>query len=112
MNAVKEEEEIVYEVAVVVPKRNLKEENEEYDCVEVLVNEFRNVGLVVDRVLGLSDEFIKLGAPLETLGRAAAKLGMKKPTHIDGSLTFLSALVKDTKYWEGNGAPCSLPWKL
>ncbi|OMO70883.1 Anoctamin/TMEM 16 [Corchorus capsularis] len=88
MNAVKEEEEIVYEVAVVVPKRNLKEENGEYDCVEVLVNEFRNVGLVVDRVLGLSDEFIKLGAPLETLGRAAAKLGMKKPTHIGIELQF------------------------
>ena len=54
------EDQIVYEIAVVVPKRNLKEENEGYDCVEVLVNEFRNVGLVVERVLGLSDEFIKV----------------------------------------------------
>ncbi|XWS18908.1 hypothetical protein CRYUN_Cryun32bG0085200 [Craigia yunnanensis] len=82
------EDQIVYEIAVVVPKRNLKEENEGYDCVEVLVNEFRNVGLVVERVLGLSDEFIKLAAPLETLGKAAAKLQMKKPTHIGIDLQF------------------------
>ncbi|MBA0840437.1 hypothetical protein Goarm_003019, partial [Gossypium armourianum] len=34
--------------------------NKGYDCVEVLVNEFRNVGLIVERVLGLSDEFIKV----------------------------------------------------
>ncbi|XVE88756.1 hypothetical protein DITRI_Ditri19aG0094400 [Diplodiscus trichospermus] len=82
------EDEIVYEIAVVVPKRNLKEVNEEYDCVEILVNEFRNVGLVVERVLGLSDEFIKLAAPLETLGKAAAKLQMKKPTRIGIDLQF------------------------
>ncbi|XWS16255.1 hypothetical protein CRYUN_Cryun34aG0069300 [Craigia yunnanensis] len=87
MNGV-EEDQIVYEIAVVVPKRNLKEENEGYDCVEVLVNEFRNVGLVAERVLGLSDEFIKLATPLETLGKAAAKLQMKKPTHIGIDLQF------------------------
>ncbi|EOY27034.1 Uncharacterized protein TCM_028984 isoform 1 [Theobroma cacao] len=82
------EDQIVFEIAVVVPKRNLKEENEGYDCVEVLVNEFRNVGFVVERVIGLSDEFIKLAAPLETLGRAAAKLHMKKPTRIGIDLQF------------------------
>ncbi|XVE51980.1 hypothetical protein DITRI_Ditri02bG0083100 [Diplodiscus trichospermus] len=82
------EDQIVYEIAVVVPKRNLRQENEGYDCVEVLVNEFRNVGLVVERVLGLSDEFIKLAAPLETLGKAAAKLQMKKPTPIGIDLQF------------------------
>lgn len=81
MNGVPEDL-IVYEIAVVVPKRNLNEENKGYDCVEVLVNEFRNVGLIVERVLGLSDEFIKLAAPLETLGRVAAKMQMKKTTHI------------------------------
>ncbi|XP_022723977.1 anoctamin-like protein At1g73020 [Durio zibethinus] len=82
------EDQIVYEIAVVVPKRNVKEDNDGFDCVEVLVNEFRNVGLVVERVLGLSDEFIKLAAPLETLGTAAAKLQMKKPTHIGIDLQF------------------------
>ncbi|XVF74450.1 hypothetical protein PTKIN_Ptkin13bG0111300 [Pterospermum kingtungense] len=82
------DEQIVYEIAVVVPKRNLKEENEGCDCVEVLVNELRDVGLVVERVLGLSEEFIKLAAPLETLGKAAAKLQMKKPTHIGIDLQF------------------------
>ncbi|MBA0748936.1 hypothetical protein Gogos_002910 [Gossypium gossypioides] len=81
MNGVPEDL-IVYEIALVVPKRNLNEENKGYDCVEVLVNEFRNVGLIVERVLGLSDEFIKLAAPLETLGRVAAKMQMKKTTHI------------------------------
>ncbi|KAK8594941.1 hypothetical protein V6N13_015851 [Hibiscus sabdariffa] len=82
MNGVEEEDPIVYEIAVVVPRRNLKLENEGYDCVEVLVNEFRNVGFVVERVFGLHDEFIKLAAPLETLGRVAARLNMKKTTHI------------------------------
>ncbi|XP_022715088.1 anoctamin-like protein At1g73020 [Durio zibethinus] len=82
------EDQIVYEIAVVVPKRNLKEENKGYDCVEVLVNELMDVGLLVERVHGLSDEFIKLAAPLETLGKAAAKLQMKKPTHIGIDLQF------------------------
>lgn len=87
MNGVPEDL-IVYEIALVVPKRNINEENKCYDCVEVLVNEFRNVGLIVERVLGLSDEFIKLAAPLETLGRVAAKMQMKKTTHIGIDLQF------------------------
>ncbi|XVF86771.1 hypothetical protein PTKIN_Ptkin18bG0069600 [Pterospermum kingtungense] len=99
------EDQIVYEIgiAVLVPKKNLKEENEGYDCVEVLVKEFRNVGLVVERVLGLSDEFIKLGAPLETLGKAAAKLQMKKPTHIGIDLQFEWEEV-EAFVWQSDGS--------
>ncbi|KAE8720043.1 Anoctamin-like protein [Hibiscus syriacus] len=88
MNGIEEEDPIVYEIAVVVPRRNLKLENEGYDCVEVLVNEFGNVGFIVERVLGLHDEFIKLAAPLETLGIVAARLHMKKTTHIGVDLPF------------------------
>ncbi|XP_039017112.1 anoctamin-like protein At1g73020 [Hibiscus syriacus] len=82
MNGIEEEDPIVFEIAVVVPRRNLKLENEGYDCVEFLVNEFRNVCFFVDRVLGLHDEFIKLAAPLETLGIVAARLHMTKTTPI------------------------------
>lgn len=85
-----EEEQTAFEIGVVVPKRNVKAEEDEEacDCVEVLVNEFRKVGLVVERVPGVVDEFIKLAAPLETLGRAAAELQIKKRTQIGMDLQF------------------------
>ncbi|KAB1218457.1 hypothetical protein CJ030_MR3G026337 [Morella rubra] len=83
-----EEEQTPFEIGVVVPKRNAKEESEASDCVEVLVDEFRNVGLIVERVQGIADEFIKLAAPMESLGRAAARLQLKKRTHIGIDLQF------------------------
>ncbi|CAK7356812.1 unnamed protein product [Dovyalis caffra] len=136
-----EEEQTAFEICVVVPRRNVKEEEDETcDCVEFLVEELRNVGFIVEEVLGLTDEFIKvsfisltgvrydgkfehgdslrtanefpmpfmnlaiacssnvpylccllneeLAAPLETLGRAAAQLQMKKPTYIGMDLQF------------------------
>lgn len=86
MNGI-EEEQTAFEIGVVVPKRN-EEENEDFDCVKVLVDEFRKVGLFVERVQGVADEFIKLAAPLETLGRAAAELQLKKRTHIGMDLQF------------------------
>lgn len=55
------EEQTAFEIGVVIPKRIVKEEDEKCDCIEVLVKEFRDVGLVVERVLGLTDEFIKVG---------------------------------------------------
>lgn len=54
------EEEPVYEIAVAVPKRRGKEGDESEDCVEVLVDEFRKVGLITERVVGIADEFIKV----------------------------------------------------
>lgn len=54
-------ERIVHEVAMVVPKRIREEEEEEGDCVEVLVTELKKRGMVVDRVVGLADEFLKVG---------------------------------------------------
>ncbi|XP_044494970.1 anoctamin-like protein At1g73020 isoform X2 [Mangifera indica] len=83
-----EEEEIVYEIGVVVPKRNVIEGKESRDCVEILEAEFRKVGLIVNKVSGVSDEFIRVAAPLETLGRAAAQMQMRKPTHIGMDLQF------------------------
>ncbi|KAF9616997.1 hypothetical protein IFM89_033067 [Coptis chinensis] len=80
-----EEKQTGFEIGVVVSK---KEGNESFECVEFLVLEFNNVGLVIERVVGLSEEFIKVAAPLETLGRAAAELQIKKPTYIGMDLQF------------------------
>lgn len=45
-----------FEVAIVVTKNRDKEGD---DCVEFLVWEFKTAGLIVERVRGISDEFIK-----------------------------------------------------
>ncbi|KAG1346397.1 anoctamin-like protein [Cocos nucifera] len=81
-------EEPVFEVAIVVPKKREKEGDENRDCVEFLVQELKTAGLIVERVCGLSDEFIKLAAPQETLGRAATELQIKKLTYIGMELQF------------------------
>ncbi|KAJ0986566.1 hypothetical protein J5N97_004922 [Dioscorea zingiberensis] len=65
-----------------VPKKREKEKDESSGCVEFLVEELKKIGLIVERVNGVSDEFLKLAAPLlETLGRAASELQMKKLTY-------------------------------
>ncbi|CAH9066613.1 unnamed protein product [Cuscuta epithymum] len=74
-----------FEIAVVVPK---KDDDQSFECVEVLVEEFQKVGLIVDRVVGLQNEYIKLAASLHILGQAAAELRMKKRTHIGVDLQF------------------------
>ncbi|XP_028068673.1 anoctamin-like protein At1g73020 isoform X2 [Camellia sinensis] len=88
MNGDGEEEQTAFEIAVVVPRRAGKQGDESYDCVEFLVDVFRKAGLIVDRVIGFQEEFIKLAAPLETLGRAAAELQLKKRTHFGMDLPF------------------------
>lgn len=55
-----EEEQTAFEIAVVVPKRNVEEENEDCNCWKVLVDEFTKVGLIFERVQGVADEFIKV----------------------------------------------------
>lgn len=55
-----DEEQTAFEIGVVVPKRVVKPGDECYNCVEVLVNEFNKVGLIVDRVIGMQYEFIKV----------------------------------------------------
>ncbi|MCL7036085.1 hypothetical protein MKW94_024605 [Papaver nudicaule] len=89
------EEQTGFEILIVVPKKNLKEgrmddddEEEEEDCVHVLVSEMKKLGLIVERVVGLAEEFIKVAAPLETLGRAAAEMEVKKLTYIGMELQF------------------------
>ncbi|XP_061356624.1 anoctamin-like protein At1g73020 [Gastrolobium bilobum] len=82
-------EEPAFEIGVVIPRRVVQEKDESSsDCARVLVEEFTKVGFVVERVIGIADEFIKLAAPLETLGRAAAELQIKKRTHIGMDLQF------------------------
>jgi len=53
-------EERVFEMGVVIPKRVIQEEDESCDCAHVLVKEFENVGFEVERVIGIADEFIKV----------------------------------------------------
>ncbi|RRT82969.1 hypothetical protein BHE74_00005118 [Ensete ventricosum] len=48
-----------FEVAIVVPKKREKERDDTADCVEFLVRELERAGLIVERVHGISDEFIK-----------------------------------------------------
>ncbi|XP_022853713.1 anoctamin-like protein At1g73020 [Olea europaea var. sylvestris] len=89
MSGNEREEEIVFEICVVVPKKSEKQGDESsLDCVEVLADEFKKGGLIVERVIGLQNEFIKLSAPLEILGKAAAELQFTKRTHIGMDLPF------------------------
>ncbi|WOH04025.1 hypothetical protein DCAR_0623430 [Daucus carota subsp. sativus] len=83
-----EEEQTYFEIGVVVPKRFGRLGDDKYDCVEVLVDEFNRVGFIVDRVTGMQYEFIKLAAPVEVLGRAAAELQLKKQTRIGVDVLF------------------------
>ncbi|KAL3528652.1 hypothetical protein ACH5RR_007974 [Cinchona calisaya] len=82
------EEDPVFEIGIVVPKRDDKQEIDGHDCIEVLVEEFRKMGLIVERVIGLQNEFLKLAAPIKILGKAAAELQLKKQTHIGVDLQF------------------------
>ncbi|KMZ58976.1 Anoctamin-like protein [Zostera marina] len=79
-----------FEVGIVVPKK--KEWNfsrvRGFHCVDSMVMELEKVGLMVERIQGISDEFIKIAAPVETMGRAAAKLQLKKMTSIGMDLQF------------------------
>lgn len=63
MNGNGAEEETAFEIGVVLPKSsgNYKHgDNKSSDCIEVLVEEFRKAGLIVDRVVGLQNEFIRV----------------------------------------------------
>lgn len=53
-------EELVFEFGVVIPRRVVEEEDEASECANVLVGEFEKVGFVVERVIGIADEFIKV----------------------------------------------------
>ncbi|PWA62962.1 Anoctamin/TMEM 16 [Artemisia annua] len=90
MEGKNEEERICYEMGVVVPKRIKDQINEGYgyDCVQVLIDEFSKIGFFVDTVIGLHDEFLKLAAPVEVIGKAAVELKLKKRTQIGVDLQF------------------------
>lgn len=61
-NGAEELETAALEIGVVVPKSsgNNKDGDETVDCIEVLVDEFRKAGLIIDRVVGLQNEFIRV----------------------------------------------------
>ncbi|KAL7100063.1 hypothetical protein ACP275_09G125200 [Erythranthe tilingii] len=91
-----EEGGVVYEIAIAVPKWGENNNNKldkitddfDNDCVGILVNELKKKGLIVERVVGLQNEFVKLAAPLEILGKAAAELRFRKRTHIGMDFPF------------------------
>uniref|UniRef100_A0A803N057 Anoctamin transmembrane domain-containing protein n=1 Tax=Chenopodium quinoa TaxID=63459 RepID=A0A803N057_CHEQI len=72
------EEKAVFEIALVFTN----------EVMEILVEELKKTGLMVEEVPGLSHEFIKLAAPLEALGKAAAELQIRKRTNIGMDLAF------------------------
>uniref|UniRef100_A0A0D9V4Q7 Anoctamin transmembrane domain-containing protein n=1 Tax=Leersia perrieri TaxID=77586 RepID=A0A0D9V4Q7_9ORYZ len=85
------EEATGFEVGIVVPKVSRSAAarcGRGEDCVARLVQELEDVGLLVERVRGVPAEFIKLSAPMGTLGRAAAEMQMKKLTYIGMELQF------------------------
>ncbi|CAN1217973.1 Anoctamin-like protein At1g73020 [Linum perenne] len=72
------EEHAGFEIGLVVRKRILKQEDDNLDCIEVLLKELRHVGFIVET----------LAASLERLGQAAAELQIRKPTYIGIDLPF------------------------
>lgn len=85
------EEQAVFEIALVFSKKeeNGEYENEDrYEVMEVIVDELVKTGLIIETVPGLAHEFIKLAAPLEALGKAAAELQIRKRTNIGMDLAF------------------------
>ncbi|RVW51963.1 Anoctamin-like protein [Vitis vinifera] len=69
------EERTAFEIGVVVPKRAVKERDESFDCVEVLVEEFKQAGLIVEKVIGIADEFIKVACLKPTGGKRIVEGG-------------------------------------
>jgi len=55
-----ENEEAVFEIGVVIPRRIIQEKDESCDCAYILVEEFKKAGFVVERIIGIADEFIKV----------------------------------------------------
>lgn len=53
-------EEPVFEIGVVIPRRAVQETDKSSDCAYVLTEKFKKVGFVVERVIGIADEFIKV----------------------------------------------------
>lgn len=50
-----------FEMGVVVPKRVLLDQIfEGFDCVQLLVDQFHKLGLIVHTVPGLNDQFLKV----------------------------------------------------
>ncbi|PWZ32488.1 Anoctamin-like protein [Zea mays] len=83
------EEATGFEVCIVLPKLSrAAATGPTEDCVARLVRELEGAGLLVERVRGVPAEFIKLAAPMGTLGRAAADMQMKKLTYIGMELQF------------------------
>lgn len=57
-----EEEKPVFEIGIAFSKRVGKGDNENSDCIDVLSDELKKMGLIVERILGLQNEFLKVGS--------------------------------------------------
>ncbi|KAL6568226.1 hypothetical protein OROHE_003910 [Orobanche hederae] len=87
-----EKEGVVFEIAIAVSKWGERNKVDGIDvsgdCIQVLVDELSRKGLIVERVVGLQNEFIKLAASTEVLGKAAAELKFRKRTFIGMDFPF------------------------
>ncbi|KAL6570016.1 hypothetical protein OROMI_014530 [Orobanche minor] len=87
-----EKEGLVFEIAIAVSKWGERNKVDVIDvsgdCIQVLVDELSIKGLIVERVVGLQNEFIKLAASTEVLGKAAAELKFRKRTFIGMDFPF------------------------
>ncbi|CAM6117478.1 unnamed protein product [Calypogeia fissa] len=85
----------VYEVAIVciLPKpldiKSNQENVQETTAIEYLKKELEGAGLLVEVADGvLSEVFLKIGAPLEVIGRTAEREQLKKPTDLGLEVVF------------------------
>ncbi|KAL9247412.1 hypothetical protein vseg_020847 [Gypsophila vaccaria] len=86
MSEFDDNEVLVYEIALVFPKRGEKIGGNDAICV--LVDELKKIGLFFEEINGLAHEFLKLAAPVEALGKVAAELQIRKRTNIGMDLAF------------------------
>ncbi|MCO5597813.1 hypothetical protein L7F22_051897 [Adiantum nelumboides] len=79
-----------FEIAIAYEKpKHAQQAGKPQLAVERLLEELRNKGLVLKEVEGLSSQnFAKVGAPLEVLGQMAETLQIRKPTHFGLDVPF------------------------
>ncbi|KAL2634708.1 hypothetical protein R1flu_006187 [Riccia fluitans] len=88
-------ENVPYEIAIVcvLPKpldiKSSEYNPQETSAIEYLRTELQSKGLVLELVDGvLTEVFLKIGAPLEVIGRAAERLLLRKPTEVGLEVVF------------------------
>ncbi|XP_073391675.1 anoctamin-like protein Os01g0706700 isoform X3 [Physcomitrium patens] len=80
-----------FEIAIVIDSKNLESKSHEFggDVVGHLITELSNAGLIVEKVDGANFlTFLKIGAPVDVIGREASRLKLRKPTNVGLDVVF------------------------